>query len=249
MFAFTPIPSLPFGPWEISTHGLLIAAGFLTAEILARRKAKARGLSAELVDNAAVVAVVAGLIGARLFYIIFLGRGMGIVEMLEVWKGGLSSHGGYLFGIIFGLGYLRYKKANFVAYADAVLPYLLVGWAIGRIGCFLNWDSFGKITSAAWAVTVYAEPRHPTQLYESLGYLLVFAIVFKVQALPFWRETRRAGAAAALALAGFALTRFVVDFWRDDVAAYLIMSRAVTIVIAVAALGHVFRIKKKPSVV
>ena len=62
MINFTPVPTVDLGFYKISTHGLLIAAGFLVAELLARREAKQRGLLADIVDNAAIIAVIAGLV-------------------------------------------------------------------------------------------------------------------------------------------------------------------------------------------
>ena len=248
MINFTPVPTLDFGIWKISTHGLLIAAGFLVAELLARREAKRRGLTADIVDNAAIVAVLAGLLGARLVYILVLGRGMGFIEMFEVWKGGLSSHGGYIFGIIAGLLYFKFKKVDLFKYADAVTPYMLVGWAIGRIGCFLNWDSYGKITNVAWAVVVNNEARHPTQLYESLGYLIAFFLHHKYRRSSFF-VMKRPGAEAAFALTLFAGVRFIVDFWRDDAPAYLAMSRLITVAIMALCIVYVAWSRKRDKVV
>jgi len=248
MIAFTPIPYLRLGAWNISTHGLLIAAGFLTAELLARREARRRGLSADIVDDAAIVAVLAGLIGARLVYILILGRGMGFVEMLEVWRGGLSSHGGYIFGILAGLSYFKFKKVDILNYADAVIPYMLIGWAIGRVGCFLNWDSYGKITNVAWAVVVGNEPRHPTQLYESFGYSAAFALTRLKAVRAFWKD-RRKGSEAALALMLFAFVRFIVDFYRDDPSPYLAMSRFITIAIMALCVAYIVWPRKRDKVV
>jgi len=240
MINFTPVPTLDLGFYKISTHGLLIAAGFLVAELLARREAKRRGLSADIVDNAAIVAVIAGLVGARIVYIAALGWGMGVVEMLEVWNGGLSSHGGYIFGILAGLLYFKFKKVDILKYADAVIPYMLIGWAIGRVGCFLNWDSYGKLTNVAWAVVVNGEARHPTQLYESFGYLIAFFLMHPKNLRSRIFGMMRPGAEAALALALFAFVRFIVDFWRDDPASYLMVSRIVTIAIIAAAAAYIF---------
>lgn len=227
MIAFTPVPTINLGFFAISTHGLLIAIGFLVAEILARRAAKAKGINPDLVDNAAIVAIVAGLIGARLIYILTLGQGMSVIQMLELWHGGLSSHGGYIFGIVAGLWYVKWKKIDVLHFADLVLPYVLIGWAIGRIGCFLNWDSYGKVTTVPWAVIVYGEPRHPTQLYETIGYLLAFFLLRQLTRLRAF-AARKKGSAAALALLFFALVRITVDFFRGDPAVYLLLSRLVT---------------------
>jgi phosphatidylglycerol---prolipoprotein diacylglyceryl transferase len=243
MVAFNPIPTIDINIAHISIHGLMIAAGFVVAVILARREAKRRGLSADLVDNAAIIAVLAGLIGARLFYVLEFGQGMGLLEMFEVWKGGLSSHGGYLFGIVVGLGYLHRKRADVSAYADAILPYILIGWAIGRIGCFLNWDSYGAITTSWLSVIVYGEARYPTQLFESAGYLISFGIVYCLRRLKSALLSQK-GIAAAFSLGLFALTRFVVDFFRGDSWQYLLLSRIVTLTIVFACFVFIVTLKK-----
>lgn len=228
MIHYTPIVSIPIGAFALSTHGLLIATGFLVGVILSRREAQKRGISADLVDNAAVVAVLAGLLGARLVWVLMFGRDMPFLEMLKIWHGGLSSYGGYILGIIAGLVYIKYKKADVIKFADAVMPYLLIGWSIGRIGCFLNWDSFGKITTMPWAMVIAGEARHATQLYESFGYLIAFIIVFKIARSRFF-EIKGRGVEAVMSLFCFAAVRFIVDFWRDDVFYYLLMSRIITI--------------------
>jgi len=249
MINFTPVPTLDLGFYKVSTHGLLIAAGFLVAELLARREAKQRGLAADVVDDAAIAAVLAGLIGARLVYVATLGRGMNLLDMVEVWKGGLSSHGGYVFGILAGLAYFKFKKVDLFKYADAVIPFMLVGWAIGRVGCFLNWDSYGKITNVAWAVIVNGSPRHPTQLYESFGYLAAFFIVHRKNSRSRFFAMLRPGSEAAVSLALFAIVRIAVDFFRDDPPSYLLMSRLVTTSLAVACLAFILWPRKKNKVV
>lgn len=238
MFNFAPITTLDLGFIKISTHGLLIAIGFLAGELLARREAKRRGLSADIVDNAAIVAVLAGLIGARIIYVIFFGQGMGLIEALQIWRGGLSSHGGYIFGILAGLAYFKIKKADILKYADAVLPYLLIGWAIGRVGCFLNWDSYGNLTNAAWAVAVNGEARHATQLYESIGCISAFLILHKYRRSSFFASPRP-GVVTALALALFAGIRFIVDFWRGEPPQYMLLSRVVTLAIIAGAAAYI----------
>ena len=248
MIVFSPIPTINLGFYQLSTHGLIIAIGFLSAEILARRAAGKRGLSADLVDNAAIIAVLAGLVGARIVYIAVLGRGMSFWQMLEIWNGGLSSHGGYVFGILAGLLYFKWKKVDIFKYADVVLPFMLIGWAIGRIGCFLNWDSYGKLTRVPWAIVVYGEPRHATQLYESFGYLVAFFLQVKVTATAGWKKLRP-GSTGAFALALFALVRVVVDFYRDDSASYLLLSRLVTLVLIALCIAFIVWPQKKGKVV
>jgi phosphatidylglycerol:prolipoprotein diacylglycerol transferase len=143
-----------------------------------------------------------------------------------------------------GLAYLKIKKCGLSAYADAVMPYLLVGWAIGRIGCFLNWDSFGGITSVPWATVVYGEARHPTQLYEVFGYLIAFFAIRRLRHAPV-PVIKKPGVEAALALGLFALVRFIVDFWRDDPSSYFIASQLMTAAIFVASAVYIFWASKR----
>lgn len=243
MIVFTPIHDIQIGGFPLSVHGLMIAAGFLLAEILARRNAKKRGIDPGLVDNASLVAIAAGFVGARLVYLLAFGQGMTIPEMLEIWNGGLSSHGGYVLGIAAGLLYVHMKKADLRVFADAVLPYLLIGWAIGRIGCFLNWDSFGASGLSSLSVVVYGEPRYPTQLFEAVGYLASFVFI-RLIAIPR-RFARKAGDIAALVLGLFALTRFTVDFFRGDSWEYLVLSRITTIAVIAVAVIFLFWSRKK----
>lgn len=248
MITFTPIPRIGEGWWSLPTHGILIAVGFVVAELLARRNAKKNGLDADMVDNAAIVAVIVGLVGARIAYVFMFGRGMGFWEMFRIWEGGLSSHGGWILGIVAGLLYLKHKKCDMLAYADAVLPYMLLGWAIGRIGCLLNWDSYGSVATSWLSVVVYGEARYPTQLFETFGSLIAFFALRRLVADKFFAGWRK-GSAAAAAIFLFAAIRFVVDFFRGDPAEYLAFSRVVTVLAMILAAAFIFWPKRKQEIV
>jgi phosphatidylglycerol:prolipoprotein diacylglycerol transferase len=239
MFHFTPLPQLNLGFWQISTHGLLIAGGFLIALIFAAREAKRRGLDPEIIEGAAAIGAISGLIGARIVYIIFWGGGMSVWEMFRIWEGGLSSHGGYIFGIGAALIYFKIKKVDILAYLDAAAPYLLLGWAIGRVGCFLNWDSYGKISQSFFTVTVWGERRYPTQLFESFGYLVGFIVCRVVSRLTKIDSAK--GGLAAFGLGLFAATRFAVDFFRDDPYPYFLFSQILTLAIVIASILFILK--------
>lgn len=247
MLLFNPIPTIALGSLHIGTHGLLMAVGFFAAVIFGRRRLTRHGLIPEIGDNVAIVAVLSGLIGARLVYVLMFGQDMSILEMLQVWHGGLSSHGGYFFGIAAGVVYLRHKKLDVLAYTDALMPAFLLGWAFGRIGCFLNWDSYGKITSSIFGVMVRGESRYPTQIFESLIYFLGF--VFFESVTKAWKFLSGRGAQTALTLIFFAGVRFCMDFLRDDPWNYLLLSRIVTsaIIIGAVALWYYIGVCKKNS--
>ncbi len=239
MIVFTPEPSLFIGPWELSTHGVLLALGFLVALLAGRQTVRRRGLNTDIADGLAVAGVLAGFVGARVIYILTLGNDMTPLQMLKVWEGGLSSHGGYLFGMAAAVLYLRYKKVSVAAYTDALMPFFLIGWAIGRIGCLLNWDSYGSITSVPWAFLVNGESRHPTQLYETVSYLIGFGVVRS--ALKFCSFMKIPGVISAFSLALFVGARFVIDFVRGDVAHYVLFSQLVTGFILIGAVWYLTR--------
>src|SRR5262245_17727564 len=125
MIAYTPFPTISIGSVHLSTHGIMMAVGFLVAFLLVRHEAKTNGLNDSIVENMAIIAVIAVLVGARVVYILTLGEGMTFVQMLKIWEGVLSSHGGYLFGILASLAYLKWKKVPIFTYTDLIAPYFL----------------------------------------------------------------------------------------------------------------------------
>jgi phosphatidylglycerol:prolipoprotein diacylglycerol transferase len=173
---------------------------------------------------------------------------MTVLEMFKIWEGGLSSYGGLIFGVAAGLLYVHRRKTEVMKFADAVFPYLLLGWAIGRVGCFLNWDSYGQMTSVAWGVVVDGIARHPTQIYEAIGYLASFLCV-----LAFFRTKHgvpaKSGNVAAASMFLFALTRFVVDFFRADPSGYLILSRVLAVTLMILALATELRTRRRTRMV
>lgn len=123
--------------------------------------------------------------------------------------------------------YLRRKELSFWAMADIFAPFLALGYAIVRIGCFLNGCCYGAITSSKWGVVFPAVDgfyRYPTQLYSSALNLVLFAILF-------WLYPRRRfnGQVFTVYIIGYALYRFIVEFFRDSL-----------IMIGVLSLGQVY---------
>jgi phosphatidylglycerol:prolipoprotein diacylglycerol transferase len=152
--------------------------------------------------------------------------------MLEVWRGGLAYYGGFIFAVAFAYYYVRKYKLGWWRTADLAAPGIMLGLFWGRLGCFLNGCCYGKPTSsrfgvefprggAAWRQQVdqhlireaqRALPVYPTQLYESLACLIIFAILYYVV-----RPRRRAfGQVFAAMLILYGIARSVVEVWRDD---------------------------------
>ena len=111
--------------------------------------------------------------------------------MIAVWKGGLAIHGAILGGLLIAVLYARKQKISFLKFVDTLTPSLILGQAIGRIGCFFNGDAYGYPTSLPWGI-VYApespagqmfpgQALHPTQLYEMFLNLIIFGILWKIR--------------------------------------------------------------------
>jgi phosphatidylglycerol:prolipoprotein diacylglycerol transferase len=228
------------GPLTIRWYGVLVAAGFLVGIWTAARRAKRAGLKSEVIVDLGFIAMVAGIVGARLFYVVAHWEqfATNLVEIVRIDHGGLVFYGGFIAAAVAMVGYGLAKKLPVGAYADVLAPSLPLGHAFGRIGCFLNGCCFGDVCNWPWAVTFpkYSEPFrfsdafshqlqhnqitvdaatalpvHPTQLYEAAGLFALAAL------LAWW--VRRKTFERRLMWVYFGLygvLRFVVEIFRAD---------------------------------
>ena len=208
------------GPLELHSYGFLLAVSFFVGIALAARRAPRRGLAPDAVYDTALVIVFAAILGARLMYVLFHHAEMhSIVDVLAVWRGGLTMYGGVLAAMAAAWLYARRRELPFLRLADVVAPSLGLGLMVTRLGCFLNGCCYGKPTDVAWGVvfpeatfggTLFgATPLHPTQLYSSLEGLVVLLVL-----LLFDRRARPDGHVFALYLVLTGIGRFVLDFFR-----------------------------------
>ena len=202
-----------FGDFEVTTFGALVAIAALVGLWVFHRELTRSGLSASGVD-AALIGVIGGLVGAKVIWAIEFRHDAPFLSLL-LSRGGLSWFGGFLGGVASGLWALRRRRIPIVRALAAAAPALAIGHAIGRIGCFLVGDDYGRPTSLPWGVAFprglppTAVPVHPTQLYEMAG-LAAIAII-----LIGWRRARVADAIVFgryLVLAG--ALRFIIELIR-----------------------------------
>lgn len=165
------------GDFEITSFGVLVAVGALVGLWLFGRELARGGLPNDATD-AAVAGVVGGLVGAKVLWTIEFMGDQPVIDLLFS-RGGLSWFGGLLGGVGTGLWMLRRKGIPIIPALAAATPGLAVGHAIGRIGCFLVGDDYGRPSDLPWAVA-FPEglpptlvPVHPTQLYEALALSVV----------------------------------------------------------------------------
>ena len=225
MFASPGAVAFQLGPLAIRWYGILIATGVLLGTTLAHREAIRRGQDPDRILNAIVLTVLFGLLGGRLYYVLFYWEyyGANPGKIFAVWEGGLAIHGGLIVGAVAAIVYCRYARLSIPVTLDIMAPGVAIGQAIGRWGNFFNQEAFGVPTDLPWKL--YIDPAHrppwlasfeyfhPTFLYESLWNFLVFAILW------FGLRKRLQGKPGALTLCYlglYSIGRYFVEGLRID---------------------------------
>ncbi|MHC4619717.1 MAG: prolipoprotein diacylglyceryl transferase [Planctomycetota bacterium] len=159
---------IPFVHWTVWSYGPMMVIGFLFAVGLIRYLSRDITPDPQLITNAALYSLIAGVVGARLFYIIhhsdeFEG---GFFSFFALWKGGLELLGGVILAVIVILVYLLYHKLPVRHYLDILAVALMLALAFGRIGCFLGGHCFGKPSELPWAVRFpYGSDPYCSQIF------------------------------------------------------------------------------------
>jgi len=210
-----------WGVVHVRSYGLMLAAAFLFGTWLALRECRRRGLDEDKVVNVILAALVAGVLGARLLYVLEhvaeFRREWGSV--LALWQGGLTLYGGVVAGTFAGLVAARRQGLPMWTVADALTPSFAIGTAFGRVGCFLNGCCYGRPTALPWGVHFPSDSFaglefgnaavHPSQLYFALAGLGLFGITVAAR-----RRLGVPGHLFWLFLMLFAVVRVPLDFTR-----------------------------------
>lgn len=198
---------------EIRWYGIILACAILTAVLVGLYNAKRMKLSQDVVADIALWGIPGGIIGARLYYVIFEWSSYqgNIMEMLNIRAGGLAIHGGIIGGVLAGGGYLLYKKLPFWKYADLAAMSLIIAQAIGRWGNFMNNEAHGGPTNLPWGIIVDGQKVHPTFFYESFWNLCLFIFLM-------WYNPRKKadGEVFCLYLIFYSVARFFIEGLRTD---------------------------------
>lgn len=213
-------------------YGLILAISIFVGWLVARKLAPRFGIPAKDVDDALPWIVICGLVGARLYYVIFSWDYFRAhpADILAIWKGGISIYGGILGGIGGIWGYTKKNKLSFWRLVDLIALVAPLGQAIGRWGNYVNQEAFGTYTDLPWGIYIAPDRRpleyldvqkfHPAFLYESLWSLAVFAILLKLtptSSPPSFQEgEKRCGVIAGAYLIFYGIGRFMIESIRLD---------------------------------
>lgn len=234
------------GGFSVHLFGVTIALGILVGFLVMLSEAKRKGLDKDKLSDLAIYTIVVGIIGARLNYILAFNPSYYIQNPREIFmlqQGGLSIQGSLIAGTIFAIWYMKKKNIPIWKTADAFAPGIIIGQAIGRVGC----DVFGipMIRSWFWGINIGGQLLHPAQIYEAVLNYILFLVLWNKR-----KNVKYDGQQFVTYIIGFSINRFIVEFFRTNPMVFGSLSIAHiysigTIMIALAAM---VLLKKKNSI-
>ncbi|MBM3505124.1 MAG: prolipoprotein diacylglyceryl transferase [Alphaproteobacteria bacterium] len=213
---------IAIGPFAIRWYALAYVAAILAGWYFVSRRARqpVAPLTPKDADDFFVWATLGVVLGGRLGYVVFYKAGYYLghpLEILAVWHGGMSFHGGLLGMILAIVVFARRRRIDVLAFADLVAVITPFGLLLGRIANFINGELYGRVSDVPWAMVFPGGgplPRHPSQLYEAA---LEGAVLFAVMLVLFYRTRlrERPGHLTAVFVGGYSLARFAAEFFRE----------------------------------
>jgi phosphatidylglycerol:prolipoprotein diacylglycerol transferase len=214
-----------FGPLAIRSYGVMLVIAFWLGIELSARVARQRGLDPGRILDMGLVVLVASLVGSRLLYVVshLSEYQYDKISVFKIWEGGLTFYGGLIAGVGCGVAYLSWKKLPVLEVTDIVAPFIALGIAIARVGCFLNGCCFGKATDLPWGCVFPPDSQagwversmlagqavQPTQIYESLACAGMFLFLRKLS-----KGGHAKGTVFFSLLVLYGTWRFGIDFLR-----------------------------------
>lgn len=218
-------------------YGVLVMTGIVVAAWLAEREVRRRGENGQVLWDALIWLLPAGILGARLWYVVNATIGGNSyymenpLQILNIPQGGLHIYGGLLVGGIVMFYYLRRQNMDIWLFLDSIAPMVLLGQALARPANFMNQELYGQPTNLPWGIPIDAEHRigvyqdlavyplsstrfHPTFAYEMIWNLLAFALIMYLTRRFF--DQLKPGAVFFIWLVLAGLGRFLIEFFRPD---------------------------------
>jgi len=255
------------GNHGIRWYGVMIALALFTGYLIFKRYLRGDKLTTEMVDSLLVYVAIAGIVGARLGHCLFYEPEYYLknpLEILKIWKGGLASHG-WAIGLLLALWlYNRKYKIPFLWLMDRIAIVVALASVFIRMGNFFNSEIYGLPTNLPWGVEFVRDrlydsttgeilptvPRHPTQLYEALSYLLIFIASFV-----FYRKRNmevRDGFIFSVTMIALFTARFLIEFVKNDQVAFeagmsFNMGQLLSLPFILAGIGILIWTKRNPK--
>lgn len=198
---------------DVMWYGILMATGMILGTLIAIKEAKRVGIKEDYILDLAIIAIPAGLICARLYYVLF---NWGYYsnnpsQILNFRGGGMAIHGALIGGVLAGYIFSRYKKLDFFKLADTVMLGMPLAQSIGRWGNFINQEAHGGPTNLPWGIMVNGVKVHPTFLYESIWDFGIFVFLWI-----FRKKKSYGGQVIVLYAILYSLGRFFIEGLRTD---------------------------------
>jgi phosphatidylglycerol---prolipoprotein diacylglyceryl transferase len=217
---------LDLGPATIYTYGVLLAAAYLLGLKLAMVRGKARGLDQARVLDLGIYIIISALVGAKLLLVVTDFRTFisDPSELISLARSGGVFYGGLILAVSVALWYIRKIGLPLWTTCDVFAPGIALGHVVGRFGCFFAGCCWGKPTDVPWAITFttpYAAanvgtplnvPLHPTQLYEAGAEALILGLLLATER----RGKPYPGRTFWLYMLLYAISRFIIEFYRND---------------------------------
>jgi len=214
--------AIRIGSFAIHWYGLMYLMAFAQFLLLGRLRIRspqyqALGWSYKELEDLLFAGVLGVVLGGRLGYTLFYQPDFYLthpLNILKLWEGGMSFHGGLL-GVILAMLWFEHRhKTTFFVVSDLVAPLVPFGLAFGRLGNFINGELWGRPTDLPWAMIfpqVDSLPRHPSQIYQFLGEGILLGIILWI----FSSKPRPLGQVSGLFLLGYGVCRFLAEFARE----------------------------------
>lgn len=218
---------LQLGPLTITWYAALIVTGALIALYISKRRMTKRGYGDFPFTDFFINILVIGIIGARLWYVIFMYDELyasNPIDIFKIYEGGLAIQGGVIAALPYAIYFMKKHHVDILKAGDAIMPTVLIAQALGRWGNFMNQEAFGQIISEAQidalhlpefikqGMYIQGAYRQPTFLYESvlniLGFLMIVYVISRI--------LKKDGSQFAFYFIWYGITRFIVEAFRSD---------------------------------
>jgi phosphatidylglycerol:prolipoprotein diacylglycerol transferase len=246
---YTSFPEIPLGPITLQTFGLFVAVGVILGAWLTVRRNRRLGISADQSERIIIMLVVAGLVGARLLWVVTSWDQIeSPIDVIAVWNGGLQFSGGFILALLLAPFLTRRLTSEQRWHLlDGAAMGLALGLAVGRIGCYAVGEHLGGPTSFPLGITYQGGPTVEGPLQPGVTYwstpVLEFLYVLAILAIMLWvdrRGTAGAGTVAGIFCVLYAVARFASDFLREYDRELFGLTGAQYMTIALVVLGAWF---------